>query len=109
MISIFSRSLKAPIVTLDEMAVGEARTATVNFNNAADKLGTTVSSATWTVENDSEIVAVGSAALTSGVATATITANSDGPGCCMLTVKATMASGAIAKERIKIEVVEVDC
>ncbi len=109
MININSRSLKAPVVTHEEMTQGAIRQATVNFVNAADKLGTTVSSVTWTAKDDSDLVTIASAALSSGVATATITADSDATGCCVVQVKATMANGQTVTEHIRIEVTEVDC
>lgn len=109
MINVYSRSLKAPVITNEEMTQGAIRQATVSFVNAADKLGTSVSSVTWTVKDDSDLVTVTNSALTSGVATATITADSDVTGCCIVQVKATMANGQTVTEHIQIEVTEVEC
>jgi hypothetical protein len=109
MININSRSLHVPVLTYDDMTQGAIRKATVNFVNAADKLSTTVSSVAWAVKNDSDLVTISSEALSSGVATATITATDETTGCAIVTVTATMANGQKVAEHLQISVKEIDC
>lgn len=109
MININSRSLHVPVTTFEEVTQGAIRQARVSFVNAANKLSTSVSSVTWTVKDDSDLVAITNSALSSGVATATITADADTTGCAVVQVKATMANGQTVTEHIQIVVSEVDC
>lgn len=109
MIRVNCRSLRVPVLTYEQMTKGAIRQATVNFVSAGSLLSTSVSSVTWTVRDGSNLVSISNEALNTGVATATITANSDVTGCAVVQVKATMANGQTVTEHIQIEVVEVGC
>lgn len=109
MININSRSLHVPVMTYEEVTQGAIRQARVSFVNAANKLSTSVSSVTWTVKDDSDLVTITNKALSSGIATATITADDEMTGCAVVQVKATMANGQTVTEHIQIAVTEVDC
>ncbi len=109
MIDINSRSLHVPVLTFEDMTQGAIRKARVSFANAASTLSTTVSSVAWAVKNDSDIVTISGDALSSGVATATLTATDETTGCAIITVTATMANGQKVAEHLQINVSEIDC
>lgn len=77
-----------------------------SFVKLAGRLGTSVSTADWTTE-DSNIITLGTEALSANVATVLITAAAT--GCAMLKVTATMADGQKFIRQIKINVKELEC
>ena len=84
---------------------GEARVRTADWTVMAEKLGTSVSTVTWSV--DSGTATITGEALASNVATALITTGST--GCALIKVVATMADGQIDNHYFKINVSEPSC
>ena len=81
------------------------RTYTVDFNVQVGKLGTTVSSVVWTVEDGSATIA--SEALASSVASALITTGTI--GCALIKVVPTFANGGSEIHYFKLDVNEPGC
>lgn len=92
-----------------EMPKGDTRYASVSFVASAGRLGTSVSSVTWSVEEGTTVTISGTPTLTSGVAKALLVASSDIKGCSLIKVKATMADSQTVSEYFKINVIDLEC
>jgi len=77
---------------------GDALTLTLDVNPEATRLGTSVSSVTWSI--DTGRASIRTETLTSNVATALVTTNMDGLS--LIKVKITLADGQIINQHIKI-------
>lgn len=87
------------------MHKGEIRQFSVNFNPAATRLGTSVSSHDWTTSDGA--VGLGTETLTSNVSYCMITASKS--GCAMVKCTATMADTQKVIKLIKITVDDPYC
>lgn len=105
---INSRSLRCPVITDKRMVQGATRRVRINFSNAANRLQTALSSASWSLQRGSDLVSVGSTLVSGDSAYATITAQSNITGRCVVKVTATMADGQTVTEHIRLTVIKVD-
>lgn len=84
---------------------GAAFTYTIDWSVAAGKLGTSVSSVTWSVDQGS--ASISTEALGSNVASALITTNST--GCVLIKAVAALADSQVDPHYFKIDVSEPSC
>lgn len=98
--------MKIPVF---EIPQGDQRYADASFKNTASKLGTSVSSATWTVEDGSSVTISGTPTLSSNVSQGLLVADANQTGCSLIKVKATMADTQTVSLFMKIKVIEPDC
>ena len=92
-----------------EIPQGDQRYADVDFSNAAGKLGTTASSAAWSVEEGNSVTISGTPTLASNVAQGLLVASGTVTGCSLIKIKATMADTQTVTEYIKINVIDPTC
>lgn len=96
-------------VPVFEIPQGDQRYADIDFNPAADRLGTSASSATWTVEEGSTVTISGTPSIASNVAQGLLAADANRTGCSLIKIKATMADTQTVTEYIKINVIDPTC
>lgn len=106
--TINSRSNRYPVITDRRINVAASRRFRVNFSNAANRLQTGLASASWSLQRGSDLVSVGSTLISGDSAYATITAQSEITGKCVVKVTATMADGQTVTEHIRLTVIKVD-
>ena len=90
-----------------EMPINSTRNATIRFTEAAGRLGTSVSSAAWAVEEGSSIT-LGADSLASDVAQVSMVSATT-TGCSLIRCIATMANGEILPEYFKVDVFDPSC
>lgn len=96
-------------VSTFEIPQGDLRYASIDFSPAADRLGTSASSATWTVEEGNTVTISGTPSITSNVAQGLLSADANRTGCSLIKIKATMADTQTVTEYIKINVIDPTC
>jgi hypothetical protein len=91
-----------------EIYIDAARFATIDFSASASKLGTTVSTVAWSIEEGSTVT-ISNESLTNGVAKALLTSSTDSTGCNLIKARAVMANGEILPGYIEMEVIKPSC
>lgn len=96
-------------IKTDDIPQGDLRYAQMDFSVSAGRLGTTVSSVAWSVEEGSTVTISGTPTLSGSIAQALLQAGSNTSGCSLIKVKATMADSQTVSEYIKINVIDPSC
>lgn len=90
-----------------EMYVNSTRNASIDFKATAGRLGTSVSSVVWAVEEGSSIT-LGSDSLSDNIAQVSLVSSSS-TGCNLIRCIATMANGEVLPEYFKVKVNDPSC
>lgn len=98
--------MKIPVF---EIPQGDTRYAAVSFTAVAGRLGTSASSAVWSVEDGNSVTISGTPTLTSNVAQGLLVADDSQTGCSLIKVKATMADNQTVTEYFHVKVIDPTC
>lgn len=90
-----------------EMPINSTRNATIRFTEAAGRLGTSVSSVAWAVEEGNSVTLSGEV-LSSDEAQITMTSTTT-TGCSLVRCIATMANSEVIPEYFKVRVFDPTC
>ena len=87
--------------------INSTRKASIDFTGAAGRLGTSVSSAVWAVEEGNTVTLSGDV-LSSNIAQVSLICSSR-TGCNLIRCVATMANGEVLPEYFKLNVIDPTC
>ncbi len=92
-----------------EVPLGDSRIGYGDFSLSAARLGTSLSSAVWSIEEGTSITLNGTPSIDGNVAQELLVASATITGCTLVKVKGTMANSEKVTEYAKVMVIDPTC
>lgn len=96
-------------IETEEIPLDDSRFGSVDFAVSAGRLGTSLSSAVWSIEEGTSVTLNGTPTVVGNVAQELLVASATVTGCTLIKIKGTMADTQTVTEYIKIEVIDPTC